>query len=330
MISTAQFVTATEAATRLGVSTKALRLYEQRGLIHPVRTAAGWRTYGPEQLARAREIVALRVLGLSLAQVARVLGGEPAALEVALAAHQTALERDATALSVTLARVREMRSELAAGRAPSVEELTQLISAGPAIAFGLPWPWGGEPFELSALGPVTYLTGPLGSGKTRLALKLAEALPDATFLGLERPAEPDAAANVRDTLDWLAGEGAVETDALVALIFALEAPGTGSIVVDLVEQGLDAVTQEALAAWLKRRNRTSRPLIAMTRSTAILDLDALDGETIVYCPANHAPPLVIRAYPGAPGVDLVASCLAPPDVRARTEGTIAWRPPAVA
>ncbi|WGM40327.1 MerR family transcriptional regulator [Caulobacter sp. NIBR1757] len=42
-----------EAASRLGVSAKALRLYEQRGLVAPPRTEAGWRAYGPEQMARA-------------------------------------------------------------------------------------------------------------------------------------------------------------------------------------------------------------------------------------------------------------------------------------
>ncbi|TJV09597.1 MAG: MerR family transcriptional regulator, partial [Mesorhizobium sp.] len=42
MNSSAQFLNDSEAAGRLGVSAKALRLYEQRGLIAPIRTAAGW------------------------------------------------------------------------------------------------------------------------------------------------------------------------------------------------------------------------------------------------------------------------------------------------
>lgn len=88
MSSSAQFFSPSEAAKRLGVSAKALRLYEQRGLIVPSRTAAGWRAYGPGEMARAAEIVALRALGLSLAQVARVLGGNPQDLEPALAAHK--------------------------------------------------------------------------------------------------------------------------------------------------------------------------------------------------------------------------------------------------
>ena len=68
MNSSPQFLNPSEAAKRLGVSAKALRLYEQRGLIAPVRTAAGWRVYGPDEMARVTEIAALRELGLSLAR----------------------------------------------------------------------------------------------------------------------------------------------------------------------------------------------------------------------------------------------------------------------
>jgi len=59
---------------------------------------------------------------------------------------------------------------------------------GPAaelsVAFDLPWPWGGEHFELRDMRPLNYIIGPLGSGKTRLAQRLAVTLPDAAFLGL--------------------------------------------------------------------------------------------------------------------------------------------------
>jgi hypothetical protein len=34
----------------------------------------------------------------------------------------------------------------------------------------------------------------------------------------------------------------------------------------------------------------------------------------------------VAPYPGAAGYESVASCLASPEVRARTEGVIAWRP----
>ncbi len=62
------------AARRLGVTVKALRLYEQRRPIGPGRNAAGWRVFAPAEVAREAEVVSLRRLGLNLAQIAR---GEP-------------------------------------------------------------------------------------------------------------------------------------------------------------------------------------------------------------------------------------------------------------
>jgi hypothetical protein len=58
-----------------------------------------------------------------------------------------------------------------------------------SVAFELPWPWGGERFELRDIRPLNYIIGPLGSGKTRLAKRLAETLPGAAFLGLDRLAD---------------------------------------------------------------------------------------------------------------------------------------------
>ncbi len=57
------FLNPSDAAKQLGVSAKALRIYEQRGMITPSRTAVGWRAYGPHEMARASEIVALRAIG---------------------------------------------------------------------------------------------------------------------------------------------------------------------------------------------------------------------------------------------------------------------------
>jgi len=80
-----------------------------------------------------------------------------------------------------------------------------------------------------------------------------------------------------------------------------------------------------------RLNLMARPLFLMTRSCAVLDLAALGpDEAILFCPANHSVPTRVVPYPGAPGYEAVATCLAPPEVRARTEGIIAMRPPQVA
>ena len=66
-----------------------------------------------------------------------------------------------------------------------------------------------------------------------------------------------------------------------------------------------------------------------TRSREILDLASGGAhEAIILCPANHSPPILVDPYPGAPGYEAVATCLASPAVRARTDGVIAWRPAA--
>ena len=340
MKSSVRFLSPAQAAARVGVSAKALRLYEQRGLVAPVRNAAGWRSYGPGEMQRVTEIAALRALGLSLAQVAGVLKGEAEDLEPILAVHQSVLEANVRQLASTIERVQGLRANLERGHKPTVEELTRLRDSATelGIEFELPWPWGGELFKLREMRPLNYIVGPLGSGKTRLAVRLAEVLPAAIFLDLERRVGDDTAAarltadpalrsRVDQTLAWLVEDGATVSDALVALVAGLEAEGPAILIVDMVEQGLDSATQQAMVAHLRRRRADRRPLFLLTRSCAFLDLAAVGAdEAIILCPANHSPPTWVAPYPGAPGYEAVATCLAAPETRARTEGVVAWRP----
>ena len=339
MTATARFLSASEAASRLGVSVKALRLYEERGLLAPLRTEAGWRAYGPDVMARAADLVALRAMGFSIAQMQRVVSGSVDGLEAALAMHQSRLEGQAGQLADAIRRVGAVRARLARGASPDLADLTSLAASPPAVAvsLNLPWPWGGELFELRDVRPVNYIVGPLGSGKTRLALRLSEALPDATFLDLDRTSgienvrrrlATDAAhaGRVEDAMTWLAEEGADRSAALLVLLAAFEDAGTGPVVVDLIDQGLAEAAQRALSVWLRRRGALARPVFAMTRSSAFLDLASVGPcEQVIFCPANHSPPVVVEPYPGAPGFEAVASCLASPAVRARTEGVVAMR-----
>ena len=115
----------TETARRFGVSTKALRLYESRGLLKPLRTEAGWRTYGPDQITRLHQILALKRLGLPLTRIAAILAGA-GALEPILELQERVLAREGDRLARALALVRAARAKLAAGQSLSVDDLATL------------------------------------------------------------------------------------------------------------------------------------------------------------------------------------------------------------
>ncbi len=77
------------AALKAGVSQRALRYYQQRGLLTPRGcTPGGLRRYSEEDLARVARIRQLQdLLGLNLDEIALVLRGEDRMAEIRLAYH---------------------------------------------------------------------------------------------------------------------------------------------------------------------------------------------------------------------------------------------------
>lgn len=61
------------AAELVGMGSQTLRLYENRGLLEPARSAGGTRRYSSEDLERLRRIAELVATGLNLTGVAMVL-----------------------------------------------------------------------------------------------------------------------------------------------------------------------------------------------------------------------------------------------------------------
>jgi len=62
-----------ELARRTGVSERALRYYEEQGLLTPQRRASGYRVYGEADVAAVRRIRILLAAGLSTAQILEIL-----------------------------------------------------------------------------------------------------------------------------------------------------------------------------------------------------------------------------------------------------------------
>jgi DNA-binding transcriptional MerR regulator len=120
------FSTASETARKLGVTVRALRVYERHGLLKPGRTGADWRVYGPEELARLHQILALKRLGLSLAQIAELLQGGDIGLDRILALQEEELVRRKRSTDRALDLVRKARKRLADGEVLPTDDLVEL------------------------------------------------------------------------------------------------------------------------------------------------------------------------------------------------------------
>ena len=123
-------LTPAETAKRFGISIKALRLYESHGLLTPLRKSAGstgaaWRSYGPDQIARLHQILALKSLGFPLARIGALLRG-PDTLKSVLALQEQALAQDWARLSRALALVHAAQAKLNAGQVLSIDDLANL------------------------------------------------------------------------------------------------------------------------------------------------------------------------------------------------------------
>lgn len=118
--------TAAAVAKRFGVSVKALRIYEDAGLLKPARTMAGWRIYRQSEIERLSVILALKQLGLPLKRIGELLHGA-GDLAAALALQEAALEDAKAEAEQALRLVRAARAKLAEKRSLSPDELGQLV-----------------------------------------------------------------------------------------------------------------------------------------------------------------------------------------------------------
>ena len=111
-----------KAAQAAGVSAKAVRLYESKGLLPEAqRTEAGYRLYTDDDIAILRFIRQAKTLGLSLGEIRDILdlrrgGTTPCGHVVAL------LDQRIRDIDRTITELRQLRHTLAGTRAPARQQ----------------------------------------------------------------------------------------------------------------------------------------------------------------------------------------------------------------
>lgn len=121
-----ELLSAAECAGRLGLTIRALRVYEDRGLIAPRRTEKNWRLYGAADIERLTEILALKRLGLSLTRITELLAGTAPDLGQTLAVQQSALSDLRDRVEHGLSLIGAALAKIAEGDAVSINELIAL------------------------------------------------------------------------------------------------------------------------------------------------------------------------------------------------------------
>jgi DNA-binding transcriptional MerR regulator len=117
-----------EMARHFGISLRALRFYEDRGLLKPIRQGLT-RLYDEKNRARLSMILKGKQLGFTLTEISRMLGerqaGEATEVELSLAPNQVLeqigmLERQRAEIDAALNELKETQAKLAAIPAQSV------------------------------------------------------------------------------------------------------------------------------------------------------------------------------------------------------------------
>ncbi|MFD0900100.1 heavy metal-responsive transcriptional regulator [Actinomadura sediminis] len=118
-------LTVGEAAQAAGLSAKAVRLYETKGLLPPAqRTAAGYRLYTDDDVAVLRFIRQAKTLGLTLAEIGDILtirrGGIQPCPHVL-----TVLDQRIAEVDRTITELRQLRRTLIRTRDTAARDATR-------------------------------------------------------------------------------------------------------------------------------------------------------------------------------------------------------------
>jgi DNA-binding transcriptional MerR regulator len=128
-----------DVVRRTGLTSRALRFYEARGLVAPLRTHSGRRLYGPAELERIAQIVALKRAGLSLAQIQRLTARRPLDLKRLIDAQLEALAASEAEIAEARTLLLHVKSRIDRGEPVDAATFCSLIRNGDAVMAAENW-----------------------------------------------------------------------------------------------------------------------------------------------------------------------------------------------
>jgi MerR family transcriptional regulator, thiopeptide resistance regulator len=130
-----------DVVRRTGLSSRALRFYEAKGLIAPLRTGSGRRIYNSADLERLHRITILKAAGLSLAQMRRLFDGKTFDLSGLLNAQLEMMDAQAVQIDTARSVIRHALSRIDQGEPVDAETFCSLIESGDKMMNQEPEEW---------------------------------------------------------------------------------------------------------------------------------------------------------------------------------------------
>ena len=128
-----------DVAMRTGLTSRALRFYEARGLLNPLRTYSGRRLYGRGELERIQQILALKRAGLSLAQIGRLTARGPMDLRAVIETQLEIIEQRKSELDDARKLLLSAKSRIDRGEPVDAATFCSLIREGDRIMQSDDW-----------------------------------------------------------------------------------------------------------------------------------------------------------------------------------------------
>jgi len=192
-----------EFARLTGLTVRALQHYDHLGLLKPVRSRAGHRTYSDQDLQGLVQILALKSVGVPLRQIAALRRSGGPGLARALHMQRASLERRRPLLEKAITAIQNVELALENGQEADPAALRSLIEAvGPQD--DLPPVLGDTPLREAAPAPRT-------PDRSELRRRWQQLLADVEHVVETDPAGPEAqaiAARWVELLQELAGNAA--------------------------------------------------------------------------------------------------------------------------